>query len=425
MTMLHRVLIFVLLCTATALSQSYPIVDLKANGSQRYKADDILRVTGLEKGKATSLDSVRNAAQLLVNTGVFLEVRYSHTVAREGMNVTFEVKDKPADQYLKCDFNNLVWFTEPELAAALRAELPLYDGTLPAGGGSSDQAAAVIEKMLAKKNVHTHVSALEESRAQGKPIDSVAFQLEDVKVYIAAFHFTGVTPALEAELQKSAASGIGRQFDRTWVDNFAKDRLVNIYRSHGYLRVNFDPSTVSDVVVTDAATTVVPVLNVHEGLAYTFTGAKLMGNQKKSSEVLLALVKSPLEKPLDGVQFDKEIQKIKLVYDDDGYFKAKVEPKPLFDDANKTVAFEVQVSEGDRYTMGKLEVEGVSDRALTTLREAWKMRDGEPYRKTYTLQFVLNFKFSAPVRFRFEETPEEETHTVDVTIIVSPAKPAK
>ena len=423
--MLRRALIFVFFCTATLFAQSYPIVELKSIGSKRFKAEDIIRVTGLEKGKVTSLDTVRNAAQLLVNTGVFLEVRYSHYAATDGITVTFDVKDKPADQYLKCDFSNLVWFTEPELTAALRAELPLFDGTLPAGGGSSDQAASVIEHLLEKKNVHTHVSALEASPAPGKPIDSVSFQLEDAKVTIAGFRFTGITPALENELQKSAAFGVGRSYDHTWVDNIAKDRLVNIYRSRGYLRANFDLSTVSDVVVTGNATTVVPVLNVHEGLAYTFTGAKLIGNQKKSSEVLLALVKSPLEKPLDGLQFEKEIQKIKLVYDDDGYFKAKVEPKPQFDDAKRTVAYEVQISEGDRYTMGKLEVEGVSDRALATLREAWKMRDGEPYRKAYTLQFVLNFKFSAPVRFRFEETPEEETHTVDVTIIVSPQKPDK
>src|SRR5271163_2087458 len=115
--MMQRAILFAyLLCSAViASAQEYKILEMNAVGSQRYKTADILRVAGLELNKVTPLSDVRNAAQKLVSTGVFLEVRYSHTADLDGMKVEFQLKDKPADQYLKCDFSNLVWFTASEL----------------------------------------------------------------------------------------------------------------------------------------------------------------------------------------------------------------------------------------------------------------------------------------------------------------------
>jgi len=424
--MLRRALIFVFLCAATVLAQSYSIVELKSTGSKRYKAEDILRVAGLETGKTTSLDTVRNAAQLLVNTGVFLEVRYSHTVAPEGINVAFDVKDKPADQYLKCDFSNLVWFSPEELNAALKEQLPLFDGTLPAGGGSSDQAAAVIEKMLEKKNVHTHVSALDESPAQGKPIDSVTFRPEDAKVIAASFEFPGVSAAFQDDLQKSVAALLGKEYNRTLLANHAADKLGPIYRAKGFLRANFDLPTSTNVTVTDAGTTVTAVIPVHEGLAYSFEGAELKGNKVFTTEKLAALVKSPVGAPLNGVKFDAEVESVKALIDDDGYFRSKVEAKPAYDDAAKTVHYTLNIFEGDRYTMGKLEVEGaLSNAAMSTLQAAWKQREGAPYSKSYTKNFLRTFRFSTPVNLRIEETPDDKTLTVDVTIIVKVLTQAK
>ena len=76
--------------------------------------------------------------------------------------------------------------------------------------------------------------------------------------------------------------------------------------------------------------------------------------------------------------------------------------------------------------MGKLEVEGaLSNAAMSTLQTAWKQREGAPYNKSYTKNFLRTFRFSTPVNMRIEETPDDKTLTVDVTIIVKALTQAK
>jgi len=423
--MMYRASIFVMMICIAAVAQEYKILDLKATGSERYKSQDILRVAGLELGKVTPLSEVRGAAQKLVSTGVFLEVRYSHTAEKEGMQVEFQLKDKPADQYLKCDFSNLVWFSENELLAAFHEKLPLFDGTLPAGEGEADAAASIIQDMLEQKGVHTHVGALDATPHLGQPIQFVTFQLEEISVVIAGFKFPGMTVDYGNELEKAAADQVGKEFIRNGMNGLAADKLVPIYRAHGRLRTNFDDAEVANVQVSDNKTTLTVVLPVHEGLEYVLTGVNITGNKDRSREEITALVKSPTGKSLNGVQFDSEVQKIKDQLDDLGYFRSKVDAKPVYDDAAKTVRYDIEVFEGDRYTMGKLEVEGVSASGAELLRTSWKVREGDFYNKSYTKEFLRQFQFSKAVNARIEESPDDKTHTVDVTVVVRVVTRAK
>jgi outer membrane protein assembly factor BamA len=425
--MMHRAIILaLLLCSAVVVSaQEYKILELNAVGSQRYKTSEILRVAGLELNKVTQLSEVRNAAQKLVSTGVFLEVRYSHTADRDGMKVEFQLKDKPSDQYLKCDFSNLVWFKSSELLAAFHENLPLFDGTLPAGDGEADAAAAIVQEMLEQKGVHTHVSAIDASPMMGKPIQSVTFELEEVSVTIAGFKFPGMTVDYQNEFEKAVAGQIGKEYIHIGMNGLATDRLAPIYRAHGRLRANFDDAEIADVQVSNNKTTLTVVLPVHEGLEYTLTGVNIAGNKDRSKEEMLALVKSPTGKLLNGVQFDTEVRKIKGLLDDFGYFRSTVEAKPVYDDVAKSVSYNIEVFEGDRYAMGKLEVEGVSASGAELIRTSWKQREGDFYNKTYTMQFLGQFQFSKAVNARIEESPDDKTHTVDVTIVVRSATKTK
>jgi len=405
------------------------IVELKATGSVLYKQEEILRATGLEKGKLVSLQAVRNAAQVLAGTGVFLEVRYSHHATKSdvpnGIDVDFQVADKPADQYLQCDFRNLVWFNEKELQDALHTQLPLFNGTFPLGGGSSDQAAAVIQQMLEQKGVHTHVSAVETDPTEKVPQQFVRFMLEDVKVKVAAVGFPGASAAMAAELQKVSTALIGKDYDLEGLADFADAKLVSVYRGKGYLRANFDPPSATDVVTKEATTTVTLLLPVHEGFAYTLGDLKLTGNKLRTTEELRALIKSPVGSPLNGEQFESEVKKIRDFLHEFGLFRSKVEVKPAYNDAAKTVSYELVITEGERYNMGKLEIEGLNAKSSELLRTSWKLREGEVYRRNYVASFVSNFKFSEAVQLLYEESPDEATHTVDVTLIVRPLKQKK
>jgi outer membrane protein assembly factor BamA len=96
----------------------------------------------------------------------------------------------------------------------------------------------------------------------------------------------------------------------------------------------------------------------------------------------------------------------------------------LFDDAAAMVTFALDVNEGIQYRMGTFEVEGVEKSANARLVEAWKLRAGEPYDKTYVRKYLATAGDVLPrleqLKVDIDESPDESTHTVDVLLRFTP-----
>src|SRR4051812_20022324 len=111
--------LFALIAVAlsSASAQKYPIAKMTATGSERFLAEDILRSTGLAENKTVEvpLTAIEAAAEKLNASGAFAEVKYKHTASPGGMKVEFELVDKDDDQFVPCDFENIVWLPEAEL----------------------------------------------------------------------------------------------------------------------------------------------------------------------------------------------------------------------------------------------------------------------------------------------------------------------
>ena len=140
-------LLLALSCVSGAQEKSYPILELHAQGSKLFSDEEIVKATGLrvDTKEEISLTKVREAAERLVDSGVFAEVNYQHTALRNGMKVQFTVQDKPADQFVPTRLGNFVWWPENQLVSELHSRLPLYGGRLPLGGSLADEVAAELE----------------------------------------------------------------------------------------------------------------------------------------------------------------------------------------------------------------------------------------------------------------------------------------
>ncbi|MEO5936564.1 MAG: hypothetical protein ABIP81_05065, partial [Terriglobales bacterium] len=124
MTRLLLVLTLII-ATASAHAQQYGVAELRATGSQRFAEQDILRASGIERGKrAIPLSEVKDGATKLLGTGVFKEVMYKHSAVASGMKVEFTVKD--AEEFVRADFDNIVWLPLPELITELDKRVPLF-----------------------------------------------------------------------------------------------------------------------------------------------------------------------------------------------------------------------------------------------------------------------------------------------------------
>jgi outer membrane protein assembly factor BamA len=100
--------------------------------------------------------------------------------------------------------------------------------------------------------------------------------------------------------------------------------------------------------------------------------------------------------------------------------KVQIKPQAQIYDESATVHYDINISEGDLYKMGELEIAGVDSSSKDRLREAWTLREGDPYNANYTRKFVDDAPRLLPRGLQFsvklDEELDEKSKAVDVTI---------
>jgi outer membrane protein insertion porin family len=414
-----RLALSLALLLGLAHAQQYPIVELVARGSDRIPSADLLTATGLrvDPAKDVSLVDVRKVAERLVGSGLFAEVNYKHTQLRNGMKVEFVVKDKPADQFVPSRFENFPWWSEQQLLSELHARLPLFSGQLPIGGGLADDVALEIDAMLKTRSVsNAQVTQQVHNAPSGIP-DSIAFELEDWPVHIAQLTIPGASAQFEPELQKTGSRLVGLNYRRSTIGTFADSNLKKLYLAKGYLRAQFSPPQVQVVADKDSETLVSVAIPVQEGLQYSLGSVHWAGNQVVSSADLQKGIHSESGQPIDGVKFARDIAALRTDYARRGYLHMLAAVTPAYDDAAKLVNYNIAVTEGDLFSMGKFNVDGLTPASTEKIRQLWKLREGEPFDVTYLKSFFGTFRTPAGTPYVVEQSEGEAKNSVDVTIV--------
>jgi len=409
-------LLFIFLICVDAYAQQHPIADLRATGSQRYSAEDIIRAAGLEKTKnPVALNAVKEAAERLVASGAFREVGYRHTAVLGGMRVEFQVAD--ADSFVPASFENIVWLPPAELQAEVRKRVPLFQGTLPGKTESNlpDLVATAVQAILAERGVKTRVSVTPKTDADA--VTAFLFRADDVTVRIGRFDFTGASPALGQALEIASRESVGKAYDRTSLAAFIQHSLLPVYRSRGYLRAAFGEPDVKVLTQEGNEATLNVSLPVTEGAAYRFDSLTWSGNQVLSTDVLNAYINLQPGQPMNAVQLEQDLGKLRADYGQKGYMNIRVEPQPRFDEANARVRYEIAVSEGELFNMGKLDISGLTRLSADLVRQRWRLREGEPFDPGYVQRYFAENPLPEGVTCAFERSAGEAPNTIDLTLI--------
>ena len=108
------------------------------------------------------------------------------------------------------------------------------------------------------------------------------------------------------------------------------------------------------------------------------------------------------------------------LYHSRGYMTAEVRPAAQLDDKKGTVQYDINITEGDLYKMGELEIIGVDTPSKDRLSEAWTLHEGQPYNADYTRKFLEDAPRLLPRGLQFSVSTNEQLDKkdklVDVTI---------
>jgi outer membrane protein assembly factor BamA len=365
---------------------SGPLANVTATGSQRFKPDAIIAASGLRKGQTVHREDLQNAADRLIQSGEFADVKYRYQTDRDGVSMEFAVADGTV---IPAYFDNFPWFTGEELSQALRLAVPLYDGRVPANGTAVDDVSDALGKMLESHKIGGSVTH-RVLRAPDSEHLVQEFQLDGSELPVEAVFFTDPLADEDRAVHQSLSQLIGHPFSRYAIDTFVFEQVRPLYEASAHLRVKIgepaarftgDPSQ----PLRKSVTVIVPI---EPGPVYKWAGVTWSGNAAIPAADLNALIGLRDGEPADGVKLRAAWVHVSDEYARLGYLDAEVRPSLEFDDAKSRAAGKVSVVEGPQYHMGDLVLSGLSLDGERRIRAAWRIAPGSVFDGKYFDDFV-------------------------------------
>ena len=386
------------------------------------KEADVVHASGLQLGHNATEPDFQQAVAKLGDTGLFSSVAYSYRYTTAGAEVELEVAENP--KLVPILFDNFVWFSDQELLSFLRARVPLFDGKLPLSGGLDDQVADALNSILAEHKISGHAEGLQSGSMNG-PISSYTYVVKFHPVIVRHLDFPGAGPSEVPTLESAAKPISGQEYLRSAMHPREQLDLLPVFLARGYLKAEFDEPQAK--IVNDGPRTVVDVsFPVKPGAQYRTTQVQWTGSSAFPVDRLQSMIHLPPGEPANAVQLQTDLDTVKKLYGTKGYLTASVTPQPSMDDSAATVAYNLQVTEGEVFHMGELQTDGLNDSAATKLEAQWQMKTGDVFDDSYLHRFFEVLYHDFGLNRSYSVVPKQAVDyrqkTVNITLHFVPKK---
>ena len=393
---------------------------LKVTGTARYTDKEILAASGLQIGQNAADGDFKEAAQRLGDSGLFSDVAYSYSSSGGGTKLELQLADVEKDKLVPANFENFAWFTDAELFGELKRRVPLFKGEVPLAGTLPDKIQEALQAILDQKQIPARVDYLREGPEEGGKLIGISYSVESLEIRIRNVEFPGAVPDLLPGLQAASRRLTGTPYVRISLAKVAELDFLPICLKGGYLRASFAKADAHVVSQANGEVKVDAIVPVTPGKVYSTSSVDWKGNSVIKTGELAPLLHLPPGQPADAVRLVQDIEKVGKLYRSRGYMTVQIKPDAQLDDEKSTVHYDLNIVEGDLYTMGELEILGLDTQATARMQAAWSLREGQPYNADYPNKFVDDTGQILPRGVRWivsiHETLEAKDKTVGVEI---------
>lgn len=380
---------------------SSAIASIKITGSKKFPADQIIAASGLKPGDVVTAEQIQEATNRLAALGIFSAVNFRYTSKGDAINLEFQVQEAPT---YPISFDNFIWFTSAEIGDAIRNQVGLFTGEAPGDGTIIDQMTAVIENLLASKDIKGDVTHQLVAAPVGDGME-MQFRIEGNQLRVQSLQFEDPI-ATNSERLKDRISDIkGLPYSLFAVEIFENEQIRPLFAAQGFLRAQIGPPQTRPIPdVNDPKETAVEVsIPINPGPVHSWKGVTWQGNTAVQSSDLDAAVDLKPGDVADGMKIEALWQKIESYYGQRGYLDMKLTAEPQFDDTAHQISYRAGISEGPQYRMGDMIITGLSVEAEKRLRQAWQIAPGQIFDDRY---YEMHLKLlSKPSRDIFGDLP--------------------
>ncbi len=325
------------------------VVDVQISGNKTLPIDKILPHIRTRAGRPFDMDVIQEDVRRLDRTHLFVNVKTYHRTAPGGRIVIFEVVERPI-------LREVLFVGCREVKKkTLSKEADVKAGD-PADPYAIEEARRKLEDFYHKKGF----SAARITMLEGdKPDDRRAIFLinEGNKQRIWSVKFIGNTIADDGRLKTQIKSKppflylFKGELDRKEVDEDIQ-RLTAYYRGLGFFRARVGREIDFDEKQNWATITYV----IDEGPRYKIRNVSVVGNTKYKSEELLGEIQLKNDEYFNQTKMNADVSAIQDKYGSIGYVFAEVNASPRFLEEPAQLDLVYNLTEGDRYRVGKIDV---------------------------------------------------------------------
>jgi len=421
MRILSTICVVVLAAMTIFAQAGQKIAKIEMEGLQALTAETVIATSGLKVGERFSVDATDEAAQRLLSSGLFKKVGYRTRNAGGNVTITFQLEEVKG-QSSPVVFDNFIWFSDEELAAAIKREVPSFNGSAPDIGNTNEAIKKALQNLLTERKLPGQV---EYNPTEHEHL----FRVEGAPMKICTLHFPGAQTVPEEKLIEATRSAVDPEYSRQSAKTFPKYSLYPIYRELGHLRATFG-APIAKPETKPGCEGVDLTIPVNEGARYSWAKAEWSGNQVLSAKELDDALGMKAGEVANGKKFDTGLKEVQKAYGKSGHIQTLMKPTPEFDDAATNVTFKIAVNEGPQYRMGTVEFKGFSAEDAATLGKKWALKSGEVYDQTYVSQFLRSdagetiwritkdrqTRGKPTLNLGTQEVPNRETLTVNLVI---------
>lgn len=361
------------------------IVSVRVDGARRYTAAEVVKSSGISPGATVTSADLAEALERMAGTGLFKQVNYRYVGAGAGKTtVILEIEE--AEWTMPVEFDNFVWFTDEELAQALRENVFSFDGKVPANAGVPELVSAELQKLLKARSL----SGVVEFVPQGDlkmGISRYLFRVKDGDLKICTLEFSG-TAAIKGDDLSSRLGIVGTEYSRSFLTKASRGTLTDMYRQRGRWHASVGAPSAS-VAQGGGCSGVRVAVNVDEGPEYAWNPTIWNGQSALAAGELDRLMGLKVGEVASVTRLDDGLRNVAAAYRKQGYLQHTASYEPRLDDGSRRIAPAIQVTEGPQFRMGTLEFSGLSPADAAFLAKRWKLQPNDVFDGSYPSQYIV------------------------------------
>jgi len=338
------------------LFQKKIISAISVIGNKRVEADAILRVVKSKPGEIVNPETLSEDLGLIYKMGFFDNVIVRKKKLDRGVEIVFEITEKPSVRNIKFKKNDV--YKDEELFDVVDTTtgsiLNIY---------KINNDAEKIKRLYTEKNYHNCTIKYEIKSLKNDQADIVFTIKEGDKIQIETITFDGnqhfddddIKDVMQTQ-EKGFWSILTSSGDlkETELDNDVI-RIESLYKNNGFIDVK-----VSDAKIAFGEESITVSFKINEGNQYKTGAIDISGDILTTKEALLSLMVSRESDLYNRELIRKDLLVLTDLYSNQGYANVNVAPLIKKDKKNKTVNISFKIAKGELVYFNRIIITGNS-----------------------------------------------------------------